>query len=102
MLDAELVEPARPFVQVSMCGDAEGDMVQSGPALVERLTGVGVVVMQPDHHSRSGFHQNYGVTGLLGAVVREVNRDPRHPEYPFIPLSAGFDVGHRRREVMDA
>jgi hypothetical protein len=37
VLDTELVQPGCPGVQVAAAGDAEGDVVQARPALVEGL-----------------------------------------------------------------
>jgi hypothetical protein len=69
-------------------GDPERDVVQAGPALVEGLTGVGLVMMQAYDHARAGVHEDDGVTALLNAVMREHDRYPGEPEDPLIQCSA--------------
>ena len=47
VLDTEAIEPAGPRVEISPAGDRERHVVQARPPLIEGLTGVAVVVMQP-------------------------------------------------------
>lgn len=48
VIDAELVEPGGPGIEICPSGDPERDVVQASPALLERLPGVSVMVVQPD------------------------------------------------------
>src|SRR6202044_323909 len=82
MRDAEFVQPAGPRVEVSAAGHPERDVVQAGPALVERLAGVGLVVVKSDRHAGARLHQQHRVAALLVPVVGEGDRYPVHLEYP--------------------
>ena len=98
----EAVEPSGPRVKIGAASDRERHMVQARPPLIEGLTGVAVVVVQPERDARTRLHQDDGVAALLPAMMRERNRHPRHAEHPLIPLRTGLHVGDGRREVVIA
>jgi hypothetical protein len=69
VLDAELVEPAGPALELGAVGAAEGDMVEADAELAEPLIGRGLgVLVQPQ---QGGAEQVHGVVEVgIGVLVQ--------------------------------
>jgi hypothetical protein len=90
VVDAQLVEPRGPLLELAAVGAAEGHVVETGAALVELVTRAGREGVQAEQLTAvEGVHGV--VEAPLGLVLVE---DRRRPEQGGVPLGAPVEIGH--------
>ncbi len=98
MPDPELVELARPLLQLRVRPDGEADVVQAGAALVEPVAGLlAEVGVQPEQHA--AVQREDGVVELAALLV--LDQDGIRAEQLRVPVGAAPDVGHGDGDVLE-
>jgi len=90
VVDAQLVEPRGPLLELTPVREPEGHVVEPGPALVELVTRAGREGVQAEQLTAVESEHRV-VEATLGLVLVE---DRRRPEQRGVPLRAPVEIGH--------
>jgi len=96
VLDAELVEPARPLLEFAAVGDAERHVVEPDPELAEVAAGRRRRVLMKAEQLPLADH----VHGVVEVGLRVLVQHGRRVQQPLVPRNTDGQVAHRERDMV--